>query len=660
MLIMVSHKFILTITIGLLFIFALYSVSAFKIDIPLPAFNNNTASVNNTNLFSGYSVSALYNYYKGLFDSIYYPLNSNPAGYYNASTLPDGGNSSFNQTLTDATYLKLNQSGGAQTVFGGQPNFAEGITTGNINFPSAGSAKIQSTGISRICLYENKLLYNGDKGVVDWGNQLLKDKTEVTTLDWQNRILNGSWEVQDLNVTGLVYGDGSQLTGIPSPDLSGYFTLNQSTPQTITGGMPTFSGGLLAGDKIMFTQTDGNEYIDSLNDSYIDYVATTAHRFNTRVGIGSGFTNGLPSNNLHIRASIVLTTPLLYLEQAGTGDSALRFGISSNSFAMGIDNSDSDTFKISYGSSSDTATLGTNDYVTLDTAGTLRLPADNRFIKMGAETASEANLEIGHTGTYSNFIGGYSGTGSRFGRTSTTDFIEIRNGLVYWRINNNWAYDLSATTFSPYTDSNGDLGTSSKEWGQLFIDEIAYIDDIRQNDNEGHYWGTGNDASITYDGTNMIFNTSRVGSGLAYFSNNVSATGFITRTSTFDKSKGSALDLIKDASELRDGKGDIDHTKFYGYTQFEVTDFSKPESKEVCEDIEDAEGKISRQCRNDVTYPHKKNESGVNIVDEIELLRQALVEQKIINTNLQAQNTLIKDCTATSLDFKTYKECLAK
>ena len=31
-------------------------------------------------------------------------------------------------------------------------------------------------------------------------------------------------------------------------------------------------------EKLAFTQTDGNEYIDSLNDGYMDYRATTAHR----------------------------------------------------------------------------------------------------------------------------------------------------------------------------------------------------------------------------------------------------------------------------------------------------------------------------------------------------------------------------------------------
>lgn len=37
--------------------------------------------------------------------------------------------------------------------------------------------------------------------------------------------------------------------------------------------------------KIFFTQTDENEFIDSLADGYMDYGATTAHRFNSNVDI---------------------------------------------------------------------------------------------------------------------------------------------------------------------------------------------------------------------------------------------------------------------------------------------------------------------------------------------------------------------------------------
>ena len=57
----------------------------------------------------------------------------------------------------------------------------------------------------------------------------------------------------------------------------------------------TPTGSALFGDKVMFTQTDGDEAIDSLNDGYLDYLATTAHRFNNPLfisNIKSGATQG--------------------------------------------------------------------------------------------------------------------------------------------------------------------------------------------------------------------------------------------------------------------------------------------------------------------------------------------------------------------------------
>jgi hypothetical protein len=209
------------------------------------------------------------------------------------------------------------------------------------------------------------------------------------------------------------------------------------------------------------------------------------------------------------------------------------------------------------------------------------------------------------------------------------------------------------------------------------------------NNNQKLYFGANNNVFITYDSTNMVFNTSANGTGIAYFSNNVSATGYITRTSVYDKSKGSALDKIKDASQLRDINGNIIHSAFYGFVKYNVTDKSKPVITNydcsynetttvpikitVCNDIEICDEPkcidnefgeqicdesvcrtenqcheedsskeqtklISKTCQ-ETTYPYTKIEEGVNIVDEIELLRQALYEQKQINANLEARLT---------------------
>jgi len=50
-------------------------------------------------------------------------------------------------------------------------------------------------------------------------------------------------------------------------------------PKEVGSGYLNIKGITLVDDKIAFTQTDGNEYIDSLADGYMDYGATTAHRF---------------------------------------------------------------------------------------------------------------------------------------------------------------------------------------------------------------------------------------------------------------------------------------------------------------------------------------------------------------------------------------------
>ena len=50
-------------------------------------------------------------------------------------------------------------------------------------------------------------------------------------------------------------------------------------PKAVGTGYLNVQGVTLVDDKVAFTQTDLNEYIDSLNDGFMDYGATTAHRF---------------------------------------------------------------------------------------------------------------------------------------------------------------------------------------------------------------------------------------------------------------------------------------------------------------------------------------------------------------------------------------------
>lgn len=76
-------------------------------------------------------------------------------------------------------------------------------------------------------------------------------------------------------VPAMSYATGTGTAGIDVGAITGSSGFNYA--------IRTSTGPILAGDAIWFTQTDGNERIDSAADGYLDYTATTAHRFNQAV-----------------------------------------------------------------------------------------------------------------------------------------------------------------------------------------------------------------------------------------------------------------------------------------------------------------------------------------------------------------------------------------
>ncbi|QDP51981.1 MAG: hypothetical protein GOVbin2700_18 [Prokaryotic dsDNA virus sp.] len=84
------------------------------------------------------------------------------------------------------------------------------------------------------------------------------------------------------------------------------------------------------------------------------------------VGIGTAS----PENKLHILTSDTDATQQLLIQNNSTGDAAIKFNISGDTYSVGIDNSDDDKFKISKGD------LGTNDRFTIDEDGNATFAGD--------------------------------------------------------------------------------------------------------------------------------------------------------------------------------------------------------------------------------------------------------------------------------------------
>ena len=219
-----------------------------------------------------------------------------------------------------------------------------------------------------------------------------------------------------------------------------------------------------------------------------------------------------------------------------------------------------------------------------------------------------------------------------------------------------WAVD------PPFVFANYWLGNSTNAWNYSVIHTGWFSDRLM----------IGNDtySTPTYPLEVYGHNGSLVS---AWFEFNISATGYITRSSVFDNSRGSALSWIKDSSEYLNQDGSIKHEEFYGGVSYNVTDYTKPvynlHEEYACINRTERNQTIMTMIRNDeslreeltpyifyinttckwgnwteTTYPFERKEEGVKLDSEIDVLRQALFD--------------INYCILNSKDFAEAKQCV--
>ena len=150
---------------------------------------------------------------------------------------------------------------------------------------------------------------------------------------------------------------------------------------------------------------DGTDYNTGSADSWSD-VGSEIYR-NSDVRIGTYQSGVLPAARLHV-FDYQTTDPKLLIEDGNTGDASMRFKISTQSYTMGIDNSDSDKFVFAASSA-----LGTTNVLEISTAGAPAFQGDllvngNYYLSnlwnLSAEGASYAKfsnwVRVSNTGFY--------------------------------------------------------------------------------------------------------------------------------------------------------------------------------------------------------------------------------------------------------------------
>jgi len=196
----------------------------------------------------------------------------------------------------------------------------------------------------------------------------------------------------------------------------------------------------------------------------------------------------------------------------------------------------------------------------------------------------------------------------------------------------------------------------------IWIEAATNYSIVLDEDGEdgGIMFGEGQDAIIYYDGTNLVFDTNYTGGdGYAWFSNNVSASDFFTRTTVWNPLiHGNALDYIRSGQNYLTPAGDINHSSFspIEYIEYEVLDPSTCEQvleyTEYCYVIADDEvpecydtPQAILNPMESLTIPHYTEVCGTKKEQAISMGgKTAKLEQAIYELNEQVQEMKAELC----------------
>lgn len=147
--------------------------------------------------------------------------------------------------------------------------------------------------------------------------------------------------------------------------------------------------------------------IDVASISYALYSSSNSNSyFAGKVGINTASPSTL-GTWFEVEDNSTTTVPLIALDQNGTGDGGMLFSAGSQSIAMGIDNSDSDKFKIT-----DNTSLGINDRFVLTMAGDIGIGIGSPDAKLDVVSTGSGDFATimvrPSTYTLSTSIAGYA------------------------------------------------------------------------------------------------------------------------------------------------------------------------------------------------------------------------------------------------------------
>jgi hypothetical protein len=238
---------------------------------------------------------------------------------------------------------------------------------------------------------------------------------------------------------------------------------------------------------------DGTDY--NVGTSQWSNAGQGGVNINKDVRIGTFSSDVLPEARLHVY-EYQTTDPKILIEDGNTGDASMQFKINTQSYTMGIDNSDSDKFVLAASTA-----LGTTNVLEVSTAGNPAFQTDTLFTKQVYFQdniyfdANGVSIRLDHDGNRDLYQVTYNGVAKMFLRAVGTDDLQWedasqdpilkltqeKNAYFYGKVgigSTNPIYGTLEVKQPTNTDESGIgvLSASSGRSVRLWVDEtVSYL-----------------------------------------------------------------------------------------------------------------------------------------------------------------------------------------
>ena len=243
--------------------------------------------------------------------------------------------------------------------------------------------------------------------------------------------------------------------------------------------------------------------------------------YGTSSGVNVGIGTASPENKLHILRSSSDTQSQLMVQNGSTGDAAIKFNVSGQSYVMGIDYDDSKKFKIASSSN-----LGTTDRITLLSSGNVGIGT----ISPSQKLEVHSTIKIGESGVTGGKL--ISGDSMIFQIDSDNN-----SGTSSYRFRCNGTADDGTELMRIQENGNVGIGTNSPSESLEVMKDGGAI--IRLHDPGNNSWKLKADTDFhIYDDSSSdyvtIKNAGQVGIGSTNAASRLEVNGVIQNQNAFD------------------------------------------------------------------------------------------------------------------------------